>query len=503
MKAVIFARVSSKDQEDGHSLDAQIQSCFKYAIEKSFSVVEQFRIVESSTAIGRPEFSKMVNYVKAQKDKIIVLCYCVDRLQRDFDEQYIELQRLIKQDRIEIHYIKNEFIEHRDMDSSEKFRKNLDVLLANDYRNKISDNVKRSARKKLEEGTILGDSPLGYLNSRRVDKKKEKVEVTIDPVRGGLIKKMFEEYATGLYSMDEIRLRLTDEGLRSKKGCKISKSQVEKILQNPFYYGYMQYNGLLYKHIHPTLISKELFDECQRVRSGKRKMKAKRTEKPFVLKGLLKCQHCGCGYSPELKKEKYVYMRPTKTKGDCSYCHHLSEEKILTQIEDVLKGMKIPDNILVELNTELKKSSAAEYEHQIQESNKLQKQYQTIQTRIKRARELFLDAQISKEEYDEIMTGLQVERHNVEVRLQRLTEADDGFNKSLSTIFALASKAHDLFKSSELEEKRRIITILFPNLEMNTEKLVFKPRKPFDVFLNLPHRPNWLPGTGSNRRPND
>ena len=43
-------------------------------------MVEQFRIVESSTAIGRPEFSKMVNYVKKQKEKIIVLCYCVDRL---------------------------------------------------------------------------------------------------------------------------------------------------------------------------------------------------------------------------------------------------------------------------------------------------------------------------------------------------------------------------------------------------------------------------------------
>jgi site-specific DNA recombinase len=120
----------------------------------------------------------------------------------------------------------------------------------------------------------------------------------------------------------------------------------------------------------------------------------------------LKCQHCGCGYSPELKKEKYVYMRPTKTKGDCSYCYHLSEEKILSQIEDVLEGMKIPENILIELNTELKKSSTAEHEHQIQESSKLQKQYQTIQTRITRARDLFLDAQISKEEYDEMLTGL-------------------------------------------------------------------------------------------------
>ena len=147
MKAVIFARVSSKDQEDGHSLDAQIQSCYEYAIKKSCKVVEQFRVVESSTATGRPEFSKMVNFVKGQKDKITVLCYCVDRLQRDFDEQYLELQKLIKLGKIEIHYIKNEFIEHKDMDSSDKFRKNLDVLLANDYRNKISDNVKRSAKR--------------------------------------------------------------------------------------------------------------------------------------------------------------------------------------------------------------------------------------------------------------------------------------------------------------------------------------------------------------------
>lgn len=503
MKAVIFARVSSKDQEDGHSLDAQIQSCFEYAIKKSFKVVEQFKVVESSTAIGRPEFSKMVNFVKSQKEKIVVLCYCVDRLQRDFDEQYLELQKLIRQDKIEIHYIKSEFIEHKDMDSSDKFRKNLDVLLANDYRNKISDNVKRSAKKKLDEGTILGDSPLGYLNKQRVDKKKEKVEVYIDPMRGNLVKRIFEDYSSGMYSMSEIRDLISEEGLRSKKGCKVSKSQVEIILQNPFYYGYMKYNDILYKHVHPVLISKELFDECQRVRAGRRKRKFKRTEQPFILKGLLKCQHCGCSYSPELKKGKYVYMRPTKSRGDCSYCYHMNEEKILSQIEEVLKGMKIPDNILVELNDELKISSEKEHKHQVQEGKNLQNQYQIIQTRVKRARELFLDMAISKEEYDEMMTGLQAERHNVEVRLQRLTSADDNFNKSISTIFMLASKAHDLFKSSELDEKRRIIAILFPNLEMNAEKLVFKTRKPFDMFLNMAQCPDWLPGPDSNQRPSD
>ena len=98
---------------------------------------------------------------------------------------------------------------------------------------------------------------------------------------------------------------------------------------------------------------------------------------------------------------------------------------------------------------------------------------------------------------------LQAERHNVGVRLQKLSNADDSFNKSIATIFSLASKAHDLFKSSELDERRRIITILFPNLEMDAEKLVLKPREPFDMFSNLAYRPEWLRELDSNQRPLD
>lgn len=500
MKAVIFARVSSKEQEEGHSLDAQIQRCFEYAIKRSFKVIEQFRVVESSTAQGRPEFSKMVNFIKAQKEKIIVLCYCVDRLQRDFDAQYLTLQDLIKNDNAEIHYVQTNFIEHKDMDSSEKFRKNLDVLLANDYRNKISDNVKRSVRKKLEEGTILGDSPLGYLNKKRTDIKKEKVEVYLDPERAPLIRQIFEEYATGMYSMAEVRLMITNAGLRSKKGHKISISQVENILKNPFYYGYMDYKGMLYKHVHPRLITKELFDECQRVRQGRRKTGYKQTKNPYVLRGLLTCIHCGCSYSPELKKKKYIYMRPTKSKGKCDVCFHMNETKILSQIEDVLKSMLIPKHILLEIQDELKKSSEKEYKHQVSERAQLKKKMDEVNEKIKRARDLLLDLSITKDEYTEIKAELEVERHNIDVKLQSLSKADDSFNETLGIIFELASKAHDLFKSSEIEEKRRIITILFPNLKMDAENLVFTLRKPFDLFIKCENHPEWLGWMDSNHR---
>ena len=499
MKAVIFARVSTKDQEEGHSLDAQVIQALNYATENDLPIVKQFKIIESSTKGKRPEFKQMIDFIRVSKDKIIVLAYNTDRLQRDFDEQSLELKSLVNQDKAEIHFTSTRQKITSKADSSTKFRYGLDVLLANDYANRISDNVKRSNQKKLEEGTILGDSPLGYLNKPRIDKKKEKVEVYIDPERGVLVKKIFEEYASGRYSMAEIKDMVTDAGLRSKKGFKISKSQVEKILQNPFYYGYMEYNGLLYKHIHPRLISKELFDECVTVRKGRKKNKFKRTEKPFILKGLLKCKYCDCSYSPELKKEKYVYMRPTKSKGNCEYCFHLSEEKILIQIENVLKGMHIPEKILTQINEELKKSSNQEFQAQTQEITKLQNQYETLRMRIKRATELLLDSSLSKPEYDEMIADLQIQRQNVETRLQKLSNADDEFNKNLSTIFSLASRSYELFKSSELDEKRRIVTILFPNLLVDRENLVFTPRKPFDAFMNLGSCPNWLPVVGAFR----
>jgi len=62
-----------------------------------------------------------------------------------------------------------------------------------------------------------------------------------------------------------------------------------------------------------------------------------------------------------------------------------------------------------------------------------------------------------------MMTGLQVERQNIEARLQRPSNAN-------------------------CRKKRRIIALVFPNLEMNSAKLVFTMRKPFDMMVNLSTR---------------
>ncbi len=65
----------------------------------------------------------------------------------------------------------------------------------------------------------------------------------------------------------------------------------------------------------------------------------------------------------------------------------------------------------------------------------------------------------------------------------------------------LASRAYDLFESSETEEKRQLIGLVFSNLEMEGEKLRYTLREPFDRMFNLTDRQGWQGQRDSNPRP--
>jgi site-specific DNA recombinase len=61
MKAIILARVSSKEQEDGQSIPAQVRRLAEYADKHQLDVIKVFQITESSTKESRKEFEKLLN----------------------------------------------------------------------------------------------------------------------------------------------------------------------------------------------------------------------------------------------------------------------------------------------------------------------------------------------------------------------------------------------------------------------------------------------------------
>ncbi|HCR86513.1 MAG TPA: hypothetical protein DIV86_07550 [Alphaproteobacteria bacterium] len=61
----------------------------------------------------------------------------------------------------------------------------------------------------------------------------------------------------------------------------------------------------------------------------------------------------------------------------------------------------------------------------------------------------------------------------------------------ISTLLTLVSKASELFEKANIEQKRKLIRFLFPNLKVTGEKLEYSLKKPFDLLINLPLCLKW------------
>lgn len=86
-KAVIYARVSSKEQEeDGFSIDAQLALLRGYAAGKGLDVVAECVEAETAKTTGRPEFARMVTMLKARTASIVIV-EKTDRLYRNLKDR--------------------------------------------------------------------------------------------------------------------------------------------------------------------------------------------------------------------------------------------------------------------------------------------------------------------------------------------------------------------------------------------------------------------------------
>jgi site-specific DNA recombinase len=316
MKAVIFTRVSSVGQEDGVSLDAQEAKLHEYCREKGFDVLEVFRVVESSTRGDRKQFHKALSLIEKQKSRTVLLVHSIDRLMRGFKEYGI-IETLIAQDKLEIHTYNERLIINKNTPWTEQLQFDFSVIAAKMYVGQLRQHVIKAMDYKLDQGEVVGRVPSGYLNHRDPDLKK--ATVILDKERAFLVKRLFQEYSTGTFTLGEITAKAKQWGLTSPHSKKpLDKGSIAKMLQNPFYTGQMLVNGKLYPHIYPVLIEPSLFEQCQKVRrasSPKSKQdqnqenhKDQRAKKPFIFRGLMRCKECGCQICSDIKKNQYVYL---------------------------------------------------------------------------------------------------------------------------------------------------------------------------------------------------
>ena len=498
MKAVIIARVSTEEQKEaGNSLPAQVARLESYCERKGFEVIKKFSFDESAYKNNREEFDGILDYIIGLKETVAVCFDKVDRLSRNvFDKRVATLYEKALKDEVELHFPSDGQVINSKISAVEKFQFGISLGLAKYFSDAISDNVKRAQEQMLRSGIWPGKAPYGYHN---IDKEDGNKWIVIEPMEASVVEKMYEWYSTGSYSMNEIRAEL-----KKVFNVDFSKGYVDAILKNPFYCGTMVYNEKEYPHYYDRIITQELFDKVQEIKAGHHKKHFKYAGLPFLYRGLIKCADCGCLITPERKIKKsgktYHYYHCTQYNGKHG-AEWLTEDDLTKQFSAVFDKLQMPqeavDDIVEALQTNHKHKS--DFYHDL--LNRYQTEHQKYETGIEKAYDDYLLGSITKDKYEEKRKEYRAKQKEITKKIGKLNYADEEYYLTSSYLLKLASNAGKLFESSEVHEKRLLLTMTLQNLEIKGKKARYDWINPFDKIAFYASRQAWLPRADSDRQP--
>ncbi|CDA17758.1 recombinase [Acetobacter sp. CAG:267] len=475
-------------ERDGNSLQNQLEMLTEYCQRKGLTIIKDAEIVESSTKGERKKFMEVIKFCQQQRGGVALVCLKTDRLFRNF-KNYTMIDEMRKSGQLELHLIQENLILNKDSKAGDLTILGLNVVMAQNYALSLRDNVVYGMDYSVNQGRCMSKAPAGYLNIRTSDGK---AAVIIDDERAPIIQKLFEQYATGLYSVKDMIKKCKEWGLISRfSGKPFDTSTIHRILNNRFYIGEMLYKNQWYKHNYETLIAPALFKTCQDIMHGRKPEEPKHfktTEKPFIFRGLITCGQCGCMISSDRKikpsGKEYVYLKCSHFKGNCKN-PQVNEKVVLKQIEDELKNLSAPQEIMSYLRSDMEKIINRQNEIHNREVKAIRKKYDDCQEQIKYLRSLLLKKEITPEEYRDMNEDLKKEQYELEGKSELLTEADEKFSIAVATILSLGNNAYQIFQSSKVETKREILHILLSNLKLQDRKISYTLRKPYDYIRSL------------------
>lgn len=488
MKAVIYLRVSSKEQkQEGYSIPAQRKLLLDYARVNGFTIEKEFEDDETAKNAGRTEFGAMVEYLQAHKNINTILVEKTDRLYRNFKD-YVIIDDL----GVTVYLVKENEKLGKDASSHQKFIHGIKVLMAKNFIDNLSEEVKKGQQEKAELGYFPSHPPVGY----KLERKNGKSQAIIDEVNRDLVTKMFEYYSTGLYSLVSLIEKIKDEGLFVKgnfpshsKMSVLTKSSMQRILRNPFYYGDFMWGGKKFHGVHEPLISKELWNQVQGILDrytvkGSASKQAHNTYN-FPFKGLLTCGECGRNITAEKKVKEsgkeYTYYRCTKFNTNCSQ-KATNENNLNNQIIEKLEGLKIPDATIDYVTDGLKQSLYLKRNTEDKKKQQLEERKAVLEKRIETLYEDKLDRKIVLSFYESKFTEYSTELENISNQLLKYTSANINYYEFGSKILELSKNASFLYKNANPEEKKELLGFLLSDSQLKDEKVMITYKKPFDTI---------------------
>ena len=167
--------------------------------------------------------------------------------------------------------------------------------------------------------------------------------VHVQPKEGPAVTELYRSCATGATSLSQLALWLNSpnevnpKGFRTRNTRKLpdpngnlmaepwmfTTASVRGILHNPFYMGKVKHHRELHPGVHEPLVSEELFQAIQmalKKNSGRSETLHPRPEREYLLKGLIRCAHCGMPMWAQTYVNGHRYYGEQKGSRGAGYC---------------------------------------------------------------------------------------------------------------------------------------------------------------------------------------
>lgn len=468
-KAIIYSRVSTTDQkEKGYSLKEQERLLIQYCKKENITVLNSYVEDYSAKNFDRPVFRELLEFAKQHSNEIdYLLVYKWDRFSRNITESYEYIDKFKKLS-IEVNSI-NEWIDH----SVHMSQYMLAFSLVNpDVENRVrSDRVTTGMRASLKEGRWCSSIPTGYKKGRD---SNDKPLMSINEEIAGELRQLFQDFSTGNYTQAELIRKYNSDKL------KLNKTKFNKMLRNRLYAGeiYIKSNETeqesIVKGIHEPLISKEVFNNIQRVLNGRRPISNQMSKHDHLLplRGLLICDNCGRKLTGTTKTKKsgkkYSYYHGySKYKCECK----VPTNELHNQVEVLLKKLK-PNKEIKELILNMVKESETEYRGDTRtEKNKIKKELDEINLKKNKLIDKFVEDQIAKEDYNRYILNLDNKKFELETKFSELSYKVENIEELVSNTMKYFESLGNVYSKSNPKQKRMLMSsILDENLRIQNKK---------------------------------
>lgn len=239
LKYVLYARKSTDDpKRQSTSIEDQVAACETMAANWGIKLVRPYIREEKSAKIPgkRTQFSQLIEDLKAGKYDGIVAWH-PDRLARNMKEGGEIINMLDEGDIVDLKFCTHPFTP----DPSGIMLLGMAFVLSKEYSDRLSANVTRGVRRRLNEGKSGGTYKPGYVLN-------EDIYYEPDPDNYSIVEQAWKNRVNGLpYS--EIVKRMNASGFtRTYKGdktkaSKMSVQKLTKLFRDPIYYGYLVQSG--------------------------------------------------------------------------------------------------------------------------------------------------------------------------------------------------------------------------------------------------------------------